>query len=141
MSRLTRKEFDKTAWKCSYEEYCACYCPDCKEEGCPHREAYRRVPTVDGGLGLCWNLRKIAISANPEVKQAHQEMLEMKKEIAEKKTAKASDAARLVPVDADCRGYTDLFECIACGAVSHIGCAEKVCDSEFCPYCGKPIVE
>lgn len=28
----------------------------CGEE-CPHRGAYRRVPKIDGGLGLCPNLK------------------------------------------------------------------------------------
>lgn len=55
---MTREQFEKTAWKMSYEEYQKCYCPDCEKEGCPHREAFRRVPRIDGGLGLCPNLEK-----------------------------------------------------------------------------------
>lgn len=45
------------SWKCSYEEYAACYCPDCSEADCIHRGAFRRVPTIDGGLGLCPKLQ------------------------------------------------------------------------------------
>lgn len=53
-------EFDfknGTRWKMSYEEYKKCYCQECKRKNCPHREAYRRVPEIDGGLGLCPNLK------------------------------------------------------------------------------------
>lgn len=28
-----------------------------KKEDCIHRGAYRRVPEIDGGLGLCPNLK------------------------------------------------------------------------------------
>ena len=31
--------------------------PECKKEECPHRGAIRRVPEIDGGLGLCPNLK------------------------------------------------------------------------------------
>ena len=41
----------------SYEEYQKCDCTECTKEECPHREAYRRVPEIDGGLGLCPNLK------------------------------------------------------------------------------------
>ena len=55
---MTREEFEaRTNWKMSYAEYLACDCSRCRREDCPHREAYRRVPIVDGGLGLCPNLR------------------------------------------------------------------------------------
>ena len=57
-SIMSREEFGNTNWKMSYEEYQKCYCPDCNVEGCPHREAYRRVPSVDGGLGFCLNLQQ-----------------------------------------------------------------------------------
>ena len=58
MSIMSKEDFEnKTLWKMSYEEYAKCYCPDCKNEHCPHRNAYRRVPVVDGGLGLCLNLK------------------------------------------------------------------------------------
>jgi len=49
----------QTSWKCSYEEYKLCYCPDCDKDNCIHREAYRRVPKADGGLALCPNLKII----------------------------------------------------------------------------------
>jgi hypothetical protein len=55
---MSKEEFTSTNWKMTYEEYSKCYCPDCKMENCKHREAYRRVPTIDGGLGLCPNLSK-----------------------------------------------------------------------------------
>ena len=57
---ITEKEFkERTNWKCTYEEYRACYCPECvKREECIHNGAYRRLPEVDGGLGLCPNLNQ-----------------------------------------------------------------------------------
>ena len=58
-SIMTKEQFENnTNWKMSYEEYQKCYCPDCKKDGCSHREAYRRVPRIDGGLGLCPNLKE-----------------------------------------------------------------------------------
>ena len=57
---LSREEFERTGWKCSYEEYVACYCPECdRKENCIHREAFRRVPEIDGGLGLCPRLKEL----------------------------------------------------------------------------------
>lgn len=54
---MTKWEFENNShWNMTYEEYQKCYCPDCEREGCPHRQAFRRVPNVDGGLGLCPNL-------------------------------------------------------------------------------------
>ena len=55
---LSKEQFERTAWKMSYAEYKKCYCPDCDREGCPHREAFRRIPRIDGGLGLCPNLKE-----------------------------------------------------------------------------------
>ena len=53
---MTEERFKQTNWKMSYEDQ-KCYCPDCNRKDCPHREAYRRVPEIDGGLGLCPNLK------------------------------------------------------------------------------------
>ena len=67
---ISKEQFEtQTDWKCSYEEYKLFYCPDCDKKDCIHREAYRRVPVVDGGLGLCPNLKEgkkmmIKINAN-----------------------------------------------------------------------------
>lgn len=56
-SIMTKWEFENNShWNMTYEEYQKCYCPDCERQGCPHRQAFRRVPNVDGGLGLCPNL-------------------------------------------------------------------------------------
>lgn len=55
---MTKEQFEtRTSWKMTYAEYVACDCTRCSREDCPHREAYRRVPIVDGGLGLCPNLK------------------------------------------------------------------------------------
>lgn len=53
---MTEERFKRTSWKMSYEEYKKCYCPGCNRKDCPHREAFRRVPVIDGGLGVCPNL-------------------------------------------------------------------------------------
>lgn len=57
-SIMSREQFENnTNWRMTYEEYQKCYCPDCDKSNCPHRECYRRVPKIDGGLGLCPNLK------------------------------------------------------------------------------------
>ena len=58
---LTRNEFEtRTGYKMSYDEYVKTHCPNCTKENCPHRNAFRRLPTIDGGLGLCPNLKENA---------------------------------------------------------------------------------
>lgn len=59
MACMTREQFEKLGWKCSYEEYVACYCPDCTVKNCIHHSAYRRIPVIDGGLGLCPRLKEV----------------------------------------------------------------------------------
>ena len=55
---MTEKEYkSNTNWKMSYEEFKKCDCSNCKKE-CIHRGTFRRVPLIDGGLGLCPNLAK-----------------------------------------------------------------------------------
>lgn len=54
---MTEERFKETAYKMSYEEYKKCYCSECdKKESCIHKDAFRRLPVIDGGLGLCSNL-------------------------------------------------------------------------------------
>ena len=55
---MTKERFAETNWKMTYEEYQKCDCTECKNEDCIHRGAYRRVPEIDGGLGLCPNLKE-----------------------------------------------------------------------------------
>lgn len=56
---FTYEEFkSRTNWKMSYAEYVACCCERCRRDDCPHRNAFRRVPFVDGGLALCPNLKE-----------------------------------------------------------------------------------
>lgn len=54
---MTREQFEKTSWKMTYEEFNACDCTVCSNQECKHRKAFRRVPEIDGGLGLCPNLK------------------------------------------------------------------------------------
>lgn len=54
---MTREEFENnTNYKITYEQYQKCNCLICDKANCPHRGAYRRLPRIDGGLGLCPNL-------------------------------------------------------------------------------------
>ena len=55
---MTRERFEQTGWKMSYKEYKLCDCTECDRKGCIHRGCYRRVPEIDGGLGLCPNLKE-----------------------------------------------------------------------------------
>ena len=59
MCDVTRERFADMDYRCSYEEYVACYCPDCDAKDCKHRNAYRRIPVIDGGLGLCPRLKEV----------------------------------------------------------------------------------
>lgn len=54
---MTRERFAETGWKMTYEQYQKCDCTECDKADCIHRNAYRRVPEIDGGLGLCPNLK------------------------------------------------------------------------------------
>ena len=57
---VSKTEFGNTGWKCSYEEWAACYCPSCeRKDECIHANAFRRMPEVDGGLGLCPKLKDL----------------------------------------------------------------------------------
>lgn len=47
----------KTSYKMSFKEYLLCDCTNC-QENCVHRDAYRRLPKIDGGLSLCKKLNK-----------------------------------------------------------------------------------
>ena len=56
---MTREHFENnTNWKMTYEEYQKCDFTHCDNKDCIHRGAFRRVPVVDGGLGLCPNLKE-----------------------------------------------------------------------------------
>lgn len=54
---MTKQQFEQyTAWKATYEEHQKCDCTKCNDKECLHRNAFRRLPKADGGLGLCPNL-------------------------------------------------------------------------------------
>lgn len=56
---MTKEHFENnTNWKMTYEEYQKCDCTQCDKKDCVHRGAYRRVPRIEGGLGLCPNLKE-----------------------------------------------------------------------------------
>ncbi len=54
---MTKEQFENTAWKCTYETFLLFQCSKCHNKECKHRDAFRRVPVIDGGLGLCPNLK------------------------------------------------------------------------------------
>lgn len=54
---MTEERFKQTDYRMSYEEYKKCYCPKCDKTDCIHRDSYRRMPEIEGGLGLCSNLK------------------------------------------------------------------------------------
>lgn len=82
-------------------------------------------------LGGLWaaNMTIQALDAEQKRREAEQKLKSIQKSTAER--------VRLNPVEPDCRGYTDRFECTGCGCIVHIGTYEKECDYDFCPYCGK----
>ena len=56
---MTLERFQETDYKMTYEEYQKCCCSECDEKRtCKHKDAYRRLPEIDGGLGLCMNLSR-----------------------------------------------------------------------------------
>jgi hypothetical protein len=64
---MTREDFESRGWKMSYDEFVRCECSDCiKAWNCIHKNAFRRFPTSDDGLGLCSNL-----SCNWKVREYH----------------------------------------------------------------------
>ena len=56
---MTKEHFENnTNWKMTFEEFQKCDCTCCDKKDCIHRNAFRRVPVIDGGLGLCHNLKE-----------------------------------------------------------------------------------
>lgn len=56
---MTREQFENnTNWKMTFEEYQKCDCMHYDKKDCIHRNAFRRVPVIDGGLGLCPKLKE-----------------------------------------------------------------------------------
>ena len=56
---MTKEHFENnTNWKMTFEEFQKCDCTQCDKKDCIHREAFRRVLVIDGGLGLCPNLKE-----------------------------------------------------------------------------------
>ena len=40
------------------------------------------------------------------------------------------------PMNTDCRGYTDQFECSCCRTYVYVSFVTKECDYNYCPNCG-----
>ena len=57
---MNEERFKETAYygKISYETFQKCECSACDRKDCIHREAYRRMPVIVGGLGLCPRLKE-----------------------------------------------------------------------------------
>ncbi len=43
---------------------------------------------------------------------------------------------KFLPINADSRGYTDIFECSKCGGIITTSSVTKELDYDFCPWCG-----
>lgn len=43
---------------------------------------------------------------------------------------------KFIPINADCRGYADIFRCTNCGGIITVSSVEKELDYDFCPWCG-----
>lgn len=57
---ITIEQFkENTNYKMTYEDFQKCDCTNCNKKDCVHRGAYRRMPVIDGGLGLCPNLKEV----------------------------------------------------------------------------------
>lgn len=81
---------------------------------------------------------------SPEEKtRIFQQSLKAQKEKQERETVKASDLlkVRMLPVNPDVRGYTNLFECSKCHGVAHLGEYTKEYEYDYCPNCGKEVIE
>ena len=50
-----KRFYENSNYKMSFEEFCKCDCEACNKK-CIHKDCYRRLPRIDGGLGLCENL-------------------------------------------------------------------------------------
>ena len=42
-----------------------------------------------------------------------------------------------IPVNKDCRGYTNCFKCTECGANIYTADYSRWLEYRFCPYCGE----
>ena len=47
----------------------------------------------------------------------------------------------MIPVSVNSRGYTDEFVCKACRRIVFMHQFSKVCEYEFCPWCGQKVKE
>ena len=55
---MSREQFANTGWIMTYEQYQRCCCSECDLKAeCIHRDAYRRIPFVDGGMEMCPRLK------------------------------------------------------------------------------------
>lgn len=46
----------------------------------------------------------------------------------------------MMPIDPDCRGLTDMWECPFCGTRIHLGSATKKYEYDFCANCGHSVL-
>ena len=50
--------------------------------------------------------------------------------------ARENIPVKFIPINADCRGYADIFGCTNCGGIITVSSVEKELDYDFCPWCG-----
>lgn len=46
-----------------------------------------------------------------------------------------------IPVDRDCRDYTDEYDCSVCEGTVRLAYFTTYCDYEYCPWCGSKMDE
>lgn len=50
--------------------------------------------------------------------------------------ARENIPVKFIPINADCRGYADIFGCTNCGGIITVSSVAKELDYDFCPWCG-----
>ena len=50
--------------------------------------------------------------------------------------ARENIPVKFIPINADCRGYADIFGCTNCGGIITVSNVAKELDYDFCPWCG-----
>lgn len=48
---------------------------------------------------------------------------------------------RMIPLEPDCRGYTDVFICTNCHQHIHLGLIQKEYSGSFCLECGAEVMD
>lgn len=77
----------------------------------------------------------------PQAELIAMECIEKCKQLKEQKAAgaKTKVTCRMIPLEPDCRGYTDVFICTHCHQHIHLGFIRKEYRGNFCIECGADV--